>query len=426
MAKESFDKEIQFLRMLVLTSGAFGRQQFAERLGISVHTLDKTLRRLKEAAMGQDLSEALALNYYDSADPALLFLFRAKSVKESESRRLSLMLAALNERARTALELLDLICGGLSSELPLTDEKTVRSDLKYLERTGVIRRVGQARPYRYAMQDDLTRLLSREELLDLYDFADVMANTQVPSVQGYLLRDGLKKHLLRLGVDGDALDPFLYKYHYYSRILDEANLFTLLHAIRGHRRVKFLYFSPKSETSYTARQTNPLFEREPDGREVSTLPLKLVYDHQYGRWYLLGHERQGIRKYRMEGITQAGEGDAVDADWHAEKSRELEEKIRYSWLIDTGPAVKVRARFYSPGPGEPNFVRERVLLQGQWGGIVYEDDETFIYEITVNGTTEIKPWLRSFGSSCEVLEPVRLRREMIAEWKEIRDYYEPV
>ncbi|MNJ79129.1 hypothetical protein D3C77_770500 [compost metagenome] len=55
-----------------------------------------------------------------------------------------------------------------------------------------------------------------------------------------------------------------------------------------------------------------------------------------------------------------------------------------------------------------------------------EDSESFIYEITVNGTIEIKPWLRSFGSSCEVLEPVRLRQEMIEEWKEIRAYYESI
>jgi predicted DNA-binding transcriptional regulator YafY len=71
-------------------------------------------------------------------------------------------------------------------------------------------------------------------------------------------------------------------------------------------------------------------------------------------------------------------------------------------------------------------VRERVLLQGQWGEITVEEEDSFIYEITVNGTTEIKPWLRSFGSSCEVLEPVRLRREMIAEWKEVQSYYESV
>lgn len=83
-------------------------------------------------------------------------------------------------------------------------------------------------------------------------------------------------------------------------------------------------------------------------------------------------------------------------------------------------------QIFSPGGSEPNFIKERVLLQGQWGEIVEEREDSFIYEITVNGTQEIKPWLRSFGSSCEVLEPVQLRRELIAEWKEIRAYYESV
>lgn len=436
MAKESFDKEIQFLRMLVLTSGAFNRQQFAERLGISVHTFDKTIRRLKEVAsslhshlpqaQSKEWSETLRYNYYESADPLLLFLFRAKSVKESEGQRISLLLAAMNDQAWTAMELLDMCCSGLSSDLPMPDEKTIRSDLKYLEEVGVIQKEPGPRPYRYRIQNDLIRGLSDEELIDLYDFVDVMANTQVPSVQGYLLRDGIKKHLLRHPLEPHAVEPFLYKYHYYSRILDEAHLFTLLHAIRHRRKVRFLYFSPKSEKSYSSKNTNPRFERDTEGKAHKTLPLKIVYDHQYGRWYLLSHGREGIRKYRMEGITQIEEDESVDGVWFEEKITELAEKIRYSWLIDTGRPVRVRARFYNPGGSEPNFVKERVMLQGQWGQIVVEEEDAFIYEITVNGTTEIKPWLRSFGSSCEVLEPASLRREMIAEWKEIRSYYESV
>ncbi|MDT3427779.1 putative DNA-binding transcriptional regulator YafY [Paenibacillus forsythiae] len=436
MARESFDKEIQFLRMLVLTSGAFSRQQFAERLGISVHTFDKTIRRLKDVVSSmhqhlpqeqrKELSETIRFSYYDSADPLLLFLFRAKSVKESESQRISLLLGAMNEQALTAMELLDMYCGSLSPGLPLPDEKTIRSDLKYLEEVGVIKRESGPRPYRYRIQDELVRSLSDEELMDLYDFVDVMANTQVPSVQGYLLRDGLKKHLLRNQARQHAVEPFLYKYHYYSRILDEAHLFTLLHAIRQRRKVHFLYFSPKSEQSYVARSTNPLFERGTEGKTEKTLPLKIVYDHQYGRWYLLSYGREGIRKYRMEGITQIEEDESVNEAWYEEKKHELAEKIRYSWLIDTGRPVTVRARFYNPEDSEPNFVKERVRLQGQWGQIVMEDEHSFLYEITVNGTTEIKPWLRSFGSSCEVLEPARLRREMIAEWKEIQAYYESV
>ncbi|TLS51833.1 WYL domain-containing protein [Paenibacillus antri] len=436
MAKESFDKEIQFLRMLALTSGAFNRQQFAERLGISVHTFDKTIRRLKEIAssvhpqtneeQSTPLADALRYSYYDSSDPMLLFLFRAKSVKETESERISLLLGAMNGQALTAMELLDLCCGSLSSDLPMPDEKTVRSDLKYLEEVGVIQREPGPRPYRYRIRNDLVRDLTDEELIDLYDFVDVMANTQIPSVQGYLLRDGLKKYLLRNQSESLIVEPFLYKYHYYSRILDEAHLFTLLHAIRGRRKVKFVYFSPKSEQSYASKNTNPLFLKDKQGKTEKTLPLKIVYDHQYGRWYLLAYGREGIRMYRMEGITQIEEDESAAKELFEEKTRQLLESIRYSWLIDTSPPVTVRARFYKPEGPEPDFIKDRVLLQGQWGRIVEEDEASFIYEIVVNGTTEIKPWLRSFGSSCEILEPLRFRREMIAEWKEIQTYYASV
>lgn len=436
MARESFDKEIQFLRMLVLTSGAYSRQQFAERLGISVHTFDKTLKRLKEIVsatyrqlpeeQGKDLAEMLRFSYYDSTDPLLLFLFRAKSLKESESERISLLLAALNGQALTAIELLDICCGGLPPDLPLPDEKTVRGDLKYLEEVGVIVKEPGPRPYRYRIHDGLIRDLSDEELCDLYDFVDVMTNTQVPSVQGYLLREALKKQVARNSGDKTAPEPFLYKYHYYSRILDEAHLFTLLGAIRGRRKIRFLYFSPKAEKSYASKNTNPLFEREAEGRLERAVPLRIVYDHQYGRWYLLSHGREGIRKYRLEGMTRIEADEPVEADFFESKRKELEEKTRNSWLIDTGRPVTVRARFYNPGDGQANFIKERVLLQGQWGRIAEEDDDSFVYEITVNGTTEIKPWLRSFGSSCEVLEPASLHRELIAEWREIQAYYESV
>ncbi|MFD0715385.1 helix-turn-helix transcriptional regulator [Paenibacillus sp. GCM10027626] len=434
MAKESFDKEVQFLRMMALTSGAYNRQQFADRLGISVHTFDKTLRRMKEIVTSvhrqlpeqesRELSDMLRFNYYDSADPMLLFLYRAKSVKESEIHRLSLIISSFQQGALTAMELLDLCCSSLPQELALPDEKTIRADLRYLEEVGVIRREPGKRPYRYSLQIDLISGLSSEELADLYAFVDVMANTQIPSVHGYLLRDSLKK----TGRLQQAVEPFLYRYHYYSRILDEAHLFTLLQAIRERRRLTFLYFSAKNKLSYGAKNTNPLFERESEGKLVHMVPLKVIYDHQYGRWYLLGHSKHRTVKFRVEGMTQIEQGDSIAAELFDKWRLALEEQLRFSWLIDSGRATLVRARFYNPMQnGEKNnFVRERVELQGQWGRIVEEDEHSFIFEITVNGTTEIKPWLRSFGSSCEVLAPQRLREEFIAEWKEIQAYYESV
>lgn len=440
MARESFDKEIQFLRMFVLTSGAYSRQQFAERLGISVHTFDKTIRRLKEvvAAMHQqvpdtqkkEFADMLRYSYFDSTDPMLLFLFRAKSLKESESHRISTLLAALNEQPLTAAQLLEVCSKELPADASLPDEKTIRNDLKYLEEVGVITKASGSRPYRYRIHNAFIHELTQDELLDLYDFIDVMANTQVPSVQGYLLRDGLKKHMNRTtGISNEpaGTEPFLYKYHYYSRILDEAHLSTLLSAITQRLKVQFLYFSPKNNQAYSSRNTNPLFEREMEGKLQKAVPLQIVYDHQYGRWYLLAHDsRHGIRKFRMEGMTQIEHGDPVDNAFFEEKKMEMDERIKLSWVIDTGRAVTVKARFYNPGRPGPNFIKDRVYLQGQWGEITEEYEDSFVYEITVNGTTEIKPWIRSFGSSCEVLEPSEFRQEMIAEWKELADYYEPV
>ncbi|WP_127508823.1 helix-turn-helix transcriptional regulator [Paenibacillus humicus] len=437
MARESFDKEIQFLRMLVLTSGAYTRSQLADRLGVSIPTVDKTIRNLKEAAgaamagagdAGLDLADQLRYSYHGAADPMLLFLFRAKSVKASESVRIPLLLGALKESSLTVMELLDFCCAALPADLAAPDEKTIRSDLKYLEEVGVICKAGSGRPSRYRLNDDLIRELSAEELLDLYDFVDIMANTQIPSVQGYLLREGLQKHLSRSAEPGAGeLASFGYKYHYYSRILDEAHLFPILSAIRERRRISFLYFSPKTEKSYSSRNTNPLFEKEAQGRKNHVLPLKVVYDHQYGRWYLLGWGKGSLIKFRLEGIIGMDSEEAVSEDEMSMKIIQLEDAIRYSWLIDTGRPIKVRARFFNPGAGF-NFVRERVLLQGQWGEIVEEEQESnsFLYEIVVNGITEIKPWLRSFGSSCEIVEPRHLRAQMIQEWKEIASYYESV
>jgi len=246
-------------------------------------------------------------------------------------------------------------------------------------------------------------------------------------VQGYLLRATLKKALIKRGFDPDATETHRYKYHYHSRILDEAHLYTIFRAIRQRRKLRFLYLSPKKGKNYSSQNTNPLFERESEGVAHTTLPLRVIYDHQYGRWYLIGHgPRVGLAKFRMEGLTQIEEHEEVSEEEFAERLSSAQALLEKSWVTDTLRSIRIVARFFNPDRSGANFVRERVESQGQWGTIAEESDSTFLYEIEVNGIYEIKPWLRSFGSSCEVLEPAWLRREFIAEWKEIRDYYESV
>lgn len=432
MAKESFDKEIQFLRLLALTGGAFDRQQFAGRLGISVHTFDKTIRRLKEVNGENDLTDLFSYRYVESAEPVLMFLFRAKSMKESESRRLPILLSSLKQQDKTAAELLD-ACDEQLAEYDFAppDEKTIRSDLRYLEDIGVIRRQPGGRPYRYRLNHELTDCLSQEELIELYEFVDVMANTRIPSVQGYLLRDNLKKALKATisteQWDESLLEPFGYRYHYDARILDEAHLYTLLRMIREQRYISFQYYSPSRKRSYAAQHTNPLFASDQQPFRHHILPLQVVYDHQYGRWYVIGTLEGGrIAKFRMDGMVDLNGEQTAYTELFEQRLQHIRQKMKYSWLVDTGQPLTVKVRFFKPAFPANDFIRERVMMQGQWGRITEENEHSFIFEIVVNGWVEIRPWLRSFGSSCEVLEPAGLRQSLIEEWKELLDYYESV
>lgn len=452
IARESFDKEIELLRMLVLTGGSYSRKESADRLGISVHTLDKALRRLKEVAAGSTFITSVELEETDDSaaltgarcsrpaltaglpqllqhrrhagrDPLLLFLFRAKSLKESETIRLAILLEALQHGPITASELLEACSAAMPEEASLPDEKTIRSDLAYLETAGIVARSGQ-RPFRFRLRNELWSQLEPEELQRLELFVHVMAGTRVPSVQGFLLQDSLRRSL----GETECLSARTgFAYHYDCRILDEAYLYPLLSAIEDGIQVTFDYLTPKSDSRYAARGTNPLHARHSPARKVTLLPLKTIYDHQYGRWYVLGFNRAlGLATWRMEGISGLERGLPAEPDLVERKQIQLQEKTRTSWLVDLGQPVHVSVRFFRPQGIRYDFVRERVLLQGQWGTVSDEGAQSFRFDIEVNGTREIRPWLRSFGSSCEVLAPEELRREMIEEWKEISEFYEPV
>ena len=435
MAREGFDKEMQLLRLMFLTAGAYNRQQLAQRLGISVHTLDKTVKKLKEiqSTIYQYVTDEekkgyytqLRYNHFAVTDNFLMFLYHAKSLKESEVERLSRLLEQLGQQPCSTKELLDCFLSTPTGEVP--DEKTLRQDLKYLEELGVIQKSGEARPFVYSFAQDLWNCLTEDELLDLHDFIDIMANTQLPAVPGYFLRHKTQR-LLDRRLQREDWQAFLFKYHFVSRILDEQQALILAAAITKQQMVEFCYFTPKRSKFYDSQNTNPAFQRDSSGKPQNVYPLRVIFDHQYGRWYLLAQESENgpLKKYRVEGMTQLALSKQAHPDAFARMQERVDKQIQTSWLIDTGDPVTIRLRFFHPKHTPHSFIKERVEAQGQWGIITEETRDSFVYEITVNGTQEITPWIRSFGSSCEVLAPAFLRRQFQKEWEELLAYYESV
>lgn len=127
--------------MLVLSSGAYSRPQFAEKLDISVHTFDKTLRHLKEIA-GPEFASTLHNSYYESTDPMLLFLFRAKSLKESESQRIAILMLDEYDLACQQLQTVETEIITVLNRIPFAKSMLAVKGISAISLAGILGKAG--------------------------------------------------------------------------------------------------------------------------------------------------------------------------------------------------------------------------------------------------------------------------------------------
>ena len=447
MPKESGKKMQELLRVLFLEGGAHSRPNLAARLGLSAASLDAAMREARElfaVTMDEVLEEdrkkyKVSRFRYDQFRRCRNFLaqlYRTRSVRQQEKLRLLTIIKALAEKPQTRRMLRERIDKVGSGNEAFCDDKTLSSYLLQLEETGIILRRGKGANITYDLQASLFRqekqsdALTSEELKDLRDFVEYAAAVGVLSVPGHMLLDTLHQYLSC--VEGIEQAPlFSFKYNLIGRVLDEYLAVDLLEAIKGRQKIRLDYSSRNTESRYEAAPT-PRFGRKAGNKAgLVLIPLNVVYDHQYGRWYLLGYDdaKKKYATFRMEniqGLEDAGE--SVDAATMAELIGQTDKNLAQSWVVqDPGRSTRVHLRFcFRPTGQTENFLLRRVLREACWGKISEEQDSTFTFEINVNGYFEIKPWIRSFGSSVEVLAPEELRREIAEEWREIGAAYETV
>ena len=53
----------------------------------------------------------------------------------------------------------------------------------------------------------------------------------------------------------------------------------------------------------------------------------------------------------------------------------------------------------------------------------YIEKGYLIYNATVEGKTEVIPWIMGMGTACNVLEPLELKDDIIKAYKEILNQY---
>lgn len=126
-----------------------------------------------------------------------------------------------------------------------------------------------------------------------------------------------------------------------------------------------------------------------------------------------------LRTYRMDRIQQASllnrEEFAVPPDFPGL------ELLRNAWSIYYGDeVVRVVLRFH---PDVARRVQETTWHPSQQLTPDRSQPGYLLLTFEVADTTDLKPWIRTWGANCEVLEPEALRRELKGEARQLASLY---
>ncbi|GAV22397.1 helix-turn-helix transcriptional regulator [Carboxydothermus pertinax] len=151
-------------------------------------------------------------------------------------------------------------------------------------------------------------------------------------------------------------------------------------------------------------------------------PAGLVYYKHDGFWYLVGFEEQKLIRPEIIRI------DHITSVLFEQKKAEIpagfqiESFFKNRWGMDVGEEVKVKIRFLP----EANVIEkaQRELKARGFRGLKFLEDGSLLWEDKVSGVRDLLFWLRSFGSSVEVIEPRELRQEMVENIKRLMEVYE--
>ena len=149
--------------------------------------------------------------------------------------------------------------------------------------------------------------------------------------------------------------------------------------------------------------------------EVKTRPVKLIHAVDDNLIYIVGHNGYFYRFDRISGEIK-----------NCRESFELRGDIDYSlfekmWGAENSKEpVHVKVKIYKEAGAPGRALNE---LGAHADGHITEYDDYIVYEDDVIGINKFKSWVYGYGKSMVVMEPEKLREEIVASIKKRWKYY---
>lgn len=173
---------------------------------------------------------------------------------------------------------------------------------------------------------------------------------------------------------------------------------TINDGIINNRKIKIKYMDSKGNT--TERIIHPYG----------------LYTY-YGSNYFIGkcEERDALRQFKLLRIKEINLlKDKFEKD-HFDLANYLKNNL--GLFKDKTYKIKLQVTYpYAMGFKEYSWTEEEEIED-------YIENGYIIYNATVEGKTEIIPWIMGMGTSCTVLEPIELKNDIIKSYKEVLNNY---
>lgn len=198
----------------------------------------------------------------------------------------------------------------------------------------------------------------------------------------YMCRDGVENQSCGINFSDQLFHP----------ILDEKHIWELLSAILEREKIDIEHCN--SNVSLNELTTIK-----------DIIPLKLLYDAQYGRSYLICTINSEISAIRIDRIFSIKATEKFDEDDFNKSLMQANELLKTAWTVclSNKNIQHVVLRFINN-----DYTKTRVAAEGRHGKITKCDNDYFTYEVDVNDFTEMTNWILSFASSCKVIAPQNL------------------
>lgn len=272
-----------------------------------------------------------------------------------------------------------------------------------------VQKSGRAKEYFVA--DDIFQDLNDEEIKKLFVIVDLYKNIIFPHISGYYLYDTLKDYMtFERKIPYKENDCFQYKNLHFHPVIEEELVLKAMRAIENRNFIKIISDDKKSR--YT-RNTNDILK-----------PIKLRYDMECGRFYVMGFYDErciAVRLDRKDDIKILK--NKFDYDLYLEKYNKSMKKSFSAVPINSENTYNnIKLGLTINDECEEYLVNK---IKSELGECTFNqvEENKYIIEKEVNDDHEMIPWIRKYGGNITVIEPKTLRKRLKKDWEDTLKNY---